>query len=681
MRGTVEGFYGPPWSHAERMAHLEFSARIGLNTYVYAPKDDPHHRARWRDLYPAQALADLAELAETARACGIRFIYAISPGLSMRFTEDRDHRALVAKAGQLCDAGIGSFALLFDDVPAELTRPEELERWPGAGASGAAHGETCTRFVANFLALRGIREPLLVCPTDYAGNDVTAYRRHFARTAPPDAVVAWTGHDIVVGAVSRDDIDRAAASYQRRLVLWDNFPVNDFEPSRLFLGPLTGRTTNLAGSALVGVLTNPMVQAAPSRIPLVSVAEWATDPPGYDPAASARRALPMVAEAGAADLASLVRACSAWPPTADQDTELLHLADNTLIGVPDALAMLTIRLEELARGCRTAAEPETLVSALRPWLDAGATVAEAGLAAVRLLQAATATAGTVATVGTNGTVVAPGEELIHALRDKTRRALAEAESHYANVLRSVIPPFVREVLDRTAPPEAGYADRQPSALLVSGQARTAGDEAISEMLEQRGYAVRRRAAPRPTDIARAAIVIVTRGADATAIAAVARVGVPLLAWHGLVPLGLARSGGVLLARDRVRIVDPDDPLAAGLDGVVHVYRGPAKLTVAEVGPDAHVVARVVDEDRPALFHYPAGVALADGTTAPAPRTGIFLGADGVAPWLLTPAGRAMVLAALDRSAVAIPRQVTPPSQAEDLPGVPQAPEPGAHHLA
>src|SRR3982751_6157123 len=40
MRGTVEGFYGPPWTHADRLAHLEFSARVGLNIYVYAPKDD-----------------------------------------------------------------------------------------------------------------------------------------------------------------------------------------------------------------------------------------------------------------------------------------------------------------------------------------------------------------------------------------------------------------------------------------------------------------------------------------------------------------------------------------------------------------------------------------------------------------------------------------------------------------
>ena len=112
----------------------------------------------------------------------------------MGFAEEQEHRALAAKATQLGDAGIDSFALLFDDVP---------------DLAGAAHGETCARFVTDFLAPRGIHEPLLVCPTDYAGTSDTAYRRDFARTAPPDVLVAWTGPDVVVGSIGRDDIDRA----------------------------------------------------------------------------------------------------------------------------------------------------------------------------------------------------------------------------------------------------------------------------------------------------------------------------------------------------------------------------------------------------------------------------------------------------------------------------------------
>ncbi|GIF17042.1 protein O-GlcNAcase [Actinoplanes teichomyceticus] len=426
IRGTVEGFYGPPWSPAQRLAHLEFSARVGLDTYVYAPKGDAHHRLRWREPYPAAELAQLRELATAARRLGVRFVYAISPGLDMGFAGEADHRALAGKAGQLAGAGVEQFALFFDDVPAELTRPEDVARWPGAGGAGAAHGVACTRFVTGFLAARGLRRSLLVCPTDYAGTRETPYRREFARTAPPDALIAWTGRDVVVGSVTRDEIDRAAAAYRRRLVLWDNFPVNDFAPRRLFLGPLTGRTPDVGGSALVGVLANPMPLAVPSRIPLVSVADWAADPAGYDPARSAARALPLVAGAGADDLAPLVRVSSSWPPSAVPDAQLARTADAALAGDPGARAALSARLAELARGCRAATRPADLIAPLRPWLAAGAAMADAGLAAARLL---------------TGTSRDPGA---------ARAALAAAEEHWADVLRPVVPPFVREVLRRCA---------------------------------------------------------------------------------------------------------------------------------------------------------------------------------------------------------------------------------------
>ncbi|MGC1213733.1 MAG: protein O-GlcNAcase [Micromonospora sp.] len=665
VRGTVEGFYGPPWSHPERLAHLRFSAQVGLNTYVYAPKNDPYHRARWQDPYPAREFTQLTELAGTAAALGVRFVYAISPGLTMRYADDADYRALIAKATTLWEVGVRSFALFFDDVPAELTRPDELDRWPGAGAAGAAHGHTCARF-AGFLAAQGVREPLLVCPTDYAGTDATPYREQFARTAPSDVIVAWTGRDIVVDQVSRDDVDRAVASYRRRVVLWDNFPVNDYDPGRLFLGPLTGRTTDVDGSGLVGVLANPMLQAVPSRIPLVTVADWARDPDGYDPATSARRALATVAGGGAADLAPLVRSCSAWPPSAEQDPELGRAVDGTLAGEPGALDVLTVRLDELARGCQAVAEPENLVSALRPWLLAGMATAEAGLTAARLLRATTA-----------GDTGGPADGGVPALRDGTRRALASAESHYADVLRSVVPPFVRTVLRRTAPPPTGPADRRPPVLLVTGPRPAVGDEAIAELLGQRGYRVR--LFDPATDVGTPAAVIVTRGASDAAIDAVVHAGVPLLAWHGLVPLGLARSSLVLMAQDRVHIVAADDPLAAGLRGTAQVYRGPAKLTVAEVGPHARVVARAGDDGAAALFHYPPGAGLADGTTAPAVRIGLYLGPDGPAPWLTTAEGRAIVAAAMDRLVGRIPGQPTAPerehagSEAQHLPGLPKLP--------
>lgn len=38
IRGTIEGFYGKPWSMADRTKHLDFLATVKANTYVYSPK-------------------------------------------------------------------------------------------------------------------------------------------------------------------------------------------------------------------------------------------------------------------------------------------------------------------------------------------------------------------------------------------------------------------------------------------------------------------------------------------------------------------------------------------------------------------------------------------------------------------------------------------------------------------
>ena len=51
-RGVVEGFFGPVWSMAHRRRLFEFGAARGMNTYLYAPKDDPFHRERWMEPYP-----------------------------------------------------------------------------------------------------------------------------------------------------------------------------------------------------------------------------------------------------------------------------------------------------------------------------------------------------------------------------------------------------------------------------------------------------------------------------------------------------------------------------------------------------------------------------------------------------------------------------------------------------
>ncbi|WP_205789355.1 beta-N-acetylglucosaminidase domain-containing protein, partial [Microbacterium sp. CPCC 204701] len=326
-RGIIEGFYGEPWSHAERLAALRLAGRVKLNSYVYAPKDDPWHRERWRELYPVAELGQLAELARVGAEHGVEVVVALHPAGSMAFSDDTEHELLAVKAAQLLDAGIPGIALLFDDVPMEPRHEADRAHFgDDAAALGRAHAGTARRFAETVMRVRRPGADLLVVPTDYAGTQASAYREAFAAGLPDEALVWWTGRDIVVGDITRDDIDAAAAVFGDRLLLWDNFPVNDFDRGRAFLGPLLGRTSDVEGSALRGAWSNPMVEFSPGCFGIAAFADWAWNPRDYDPDRAAAAALRIVAgpddpgtraeralDPAAAALAPLVRTLSSWP--------------------------------------------------------------------------------------------------------------------------------------------------------------------------------------------------------------------------------------------------------------------------------------------------------------------------------------------------------------------------------
>ena len=44
-RGYIEGYYGIPWSNEEMISLMEFGSDTKLNTFIFAPKDDPYHNS------------------------------------------------------------------------------------------------------------------------------------------------------------------------------------------------------------------------------------------------------------------------------------------------------------------------------------------------------------------------------------------------------------------------------------------------------------------------------------------------------------------------------------------------------------------------------------------------------------------------------------------------------------
>src|SRR3954470_17969300 len=235
ISGVIEGFYGKPWTHEERLDLIRFSAAEGFDTWVHAPKDDPYHRKLWREPYPDGQLAQLEELVTAARRNEVEFAYAIAPGLDVCYSDERELETLVAKCEQLRSIGVTSFQLLWDDIEHVLNCAADEERYGGSvKPSGAAQADFSNRFRAAFLD----RRRLVVCPMGYAGIERTPYRDAFGGGLDDDAIVYWTGRDVVSKSITREDLDGAADAFGHELLIWDNYPVNDFDPDRLFLGPL-----------------------------------------------------------------------------------------------------------------------------------------------------------------------------------------------------------------------------------------------------------------------------------------------------------------------------------------------------------------------------------------------------------------------------------------------------------
>src|SRR5262249_14998005 len=147
LRGVVEGYYGRPWSGDARRDVIRFMGAHRLNTFVYAPKNDPYHRDRWRDPYPTDALADLRATAAVAARAKSRFAYALSPGLDVCYACRDDFGSLTAKLRQIGRARVRTFALFFDDVFGGLTHPEDVDRYGGTDgpALARAHADLVNR--------------------------------------------------------------------------------------------------------------------------------------------------------------------------------------------------------------------------------------------------------------------------------------------------------------------------------------------------------------------------------------------------------------------------------------------------------------------------------------------------------------------------------------------------------
>ncbi|XP_051473440.1 protein O-GlcNAcase isoform X3 [Apus apus] len=269
--GVVEGFYGRPWVMEQRKELFRRLQKWGLNTYLYAPKDDYKHRMFWREMYSVEEAEQLMTLISAAREHEIEFIYAISPGLDITFSNPKEVSTLKRKLDQVSQFGCRSFALLFDDIDHNMCAADKEV------FSSFAHAQvSITNEIYQYL---GEPDTFLFCPTEYCGTFCypnvaqSPYLRTVGEKLLPGIEVLWTGPKVVSKDIPVESIEEVSKIIRRAPVIWDNIHANDYDQKRLFLGPYKGRSTELI-PRLKGVLTNPNCEFEANYVAIHTLATW-----------------------------------------------------------------------------------------------------------------------------------------------------------------------------------------------------------------------------------------------------------------------------------------------------------------------------------------------------------------------------------------------------------------------
>jgi protein O-GlcNAcase/histone acetyltransferase len=263
----------------------------GLNTYLYAPKDDLKHRSLWRVPYSPGEAEPFRALLGACADKELRFVYALSPGLDIRYHRPADQEALQQRFEQMLGLGCQHFCLLFDDIPDQMDA-EDLRRWGSLAAAQAAVANAVFRWTRE----RQPQARFLFCPTPYCGR--MAERQHgglnylptLGRELAPGIDVLWTGPEIVSRDIPLPHLAELQSVLRRKPVLWDNLHANDYDGRRFFCGPYAGRSRELLEAA-GGVLSNPNCEFPLNYIPLRTLGEFVHGQGPWDPRDAYLRAL------------------------------------------------------------------------------------------------------------------------------------------------------------------------------------------------------------------------------------------------------------------------------------------------------------------------------------------------------------------------------------------------------
>ncbi|HEX7885406.1 MAG TPA: beta-N-acetylglucosaminidase domain-containing protein [Phenylobacterium sp.] len=292
--GIIEGFFGRPYSWAERADMVRALAPAGYGFYLYAPKADARLRRGWREPYGDVELEALGDFAQTCHDAGVRFGMGLSPYELFHAFDAAARDALAAKLAQLDRLGLDDLGVFFDDMRGDLpdlaARQVEIVHWI-AGRTRASRVVTCPSYYAD--------DPVL---DRVFGQRPDGYLEDLGAGLDPKIDIMWTGEEVCSREFSPGHLARVGEQMGRKPFLWDNYPVNDGPrmSRHLHLRAFTGRPSTIAPHVAAHAI-NPASQPVLSQIPALTLAESYHEGSRYQYLGAFRRAAEAVLGAELAD--------------------------------------------------------------------------------------------------------------------------------------------------------------------------------------------------------------------------------------------------------------------------------------------------------------------------------------------------------------------------------------------
>ncbi|MCH5171739.1 MAG: beta-N-acetylglucosaminidase domain-containing protein [Erysipelotrichales bacterium] len=386
-RGFIEGFYGTPHSPEQREELMRFGSKNKANIYIYAPKDDQYHSSKWRSLYDDLAYTRLKEQVAEGIRTKTRFCYALHPFINDPITPsnyDISMQQLFAKLQQIYDAGVRQFCISGDDaiLPYGMTSSEYAKMQNGI-----------LNTISNWVKQKGDCYNLVFVSSAYCykseywlGFDLETYYQGLMNadgTALDESIeIMWTGNDVcsTLGDGHLPDFIRMTG---RKPFIWMNYPVNDFNPKIILMGPGEVYNLELEDEVLfTGIVANMALEAEPSKVAIFNTCDYTWNSFDYDMYTSYDNSFKYI-EANAYE--ALREICQHLRNTGNlfsgayftEGTELLELIEKfELAREKDSYKEETEDLIEyfvkLKNACKTFKETaanKALLKTMKPWVD------------------------------------------------------------------------------------------------------------------------------------------------------------------------------------------------------------------------------------------------------------------------------------------------------------------------